>query len=138
MNMPAAANGEVFARAEMPAANLFASARGLARVYAATVGEIDGIRLLTAETVRDACRVQSQGMSLLGTDDGLRWGTGFMLDSARRGMAGPGSFGHDGFGGHLAFADPETQTAFAYHTHRPGGGVDDRAEALCRALRACL
>lgn len=137
-NLPAAANRRDFLDCEMPGANLIASARALARVYAATVGEIDGTRLLTADTVRDARTVQSQGTDFLGFEDGHRWGTGFMLDSPRRGMAGPGSFGHDGLGGHLAFAHLESQIAFAYHTHRPGGLLDDRAEALCRALRASL
>ena len=137
-DLPAAANTPDFLNGEIPAANLIASARGLAKVYAATVGPIDGTRLLTPETVRDARDVQSKGPSFLGIDDGHRWGTGFMLDSALRGMAGPGSFGHDGLGGQLAFAHLEKQVAFAYQTHRPGGIPDARAEALCRALRTCL
>jgi CubicO group peptidase (beta-lactamase class C family) len=137
-NLPTVANTIDFLNCEMPGANLIASARALAKVYAAAVGPIEGTRLLTAETVRDARKVQSEGPSFLGTDEGHRWGTGFMLDSAQRGMAGPGSFGHDGLGGQLAFAHLETQIAFAYHTHRPGGIPDDRAEALCRALRTCL
>ena len=52
-------------------------------------------------------------------------------------MAGPGSFGHDGFGGCLAFAHLESEIAFAYQTARPGGPGDNRAEALCEALRSC-
>jgi CubicO group peptidase (beta-lactamase class C family) len=137
-DMAAEANRQQFLECEMPAANLIGSARALAKTYAACVGPIEGTRLLTEDTVRDALAVQSQGVSFLGIDDGHRWGTGFMLDSPRRGMAGPGSFGHDGLGGQLAFAHLPSQVAFAYHAHRPGGPSDGRAEALCRALRTCL
>jgi CubicO group peptidase (beta-lactamase class C family) len=123
---------------ELPAGNLVTNARSLARFYAATVGAVDGIRLLRPETVQDARAVQSEGRPFVGVDEGHRWGTGFMLSSRRRGMAGEGSFGHDGAGGQLAFAHLEHELAFAYHTSRPGGIPDDRAEALCAALRTCL
>ncbi|MER6574721.1 serine hydrolase domain-containing protein [Nonomuraea sp. NPDC001023] len=137
-DMPASASTPEFLAPELPAANLVTNARSLARLYAATIGDIDGIRLLRPATIHDARAVRSQGQPRIGLDEGNRWGTGFMLHSTRRGMAGPGSFGHDGLGGQLAFAHPESQTAFAYQTIRPGGIPDDRAEALCRALRACL
>lgn len=136
--MTESANGPEYLFPEIPGGNLVTNARSLARLYAATVCEIDDIRLLGHGTVRDAAAVRSEGKPFIGPDEGNRWGTGFLLDSARRGMAGPGSFGHDGLGGHLAFAHPETQIAFAYQTARPGGVPDDRAEALSRALRACL
>jgi CubicO group peptidase (beta-lactamase class C family) len=61
-----------------------------------------------------------------------------MIDSIRRGMAGPGSFGHDGAGGQLAFANPDSAVSFAYTTIRPGGVPDMRAELLSAALRSCL
>ncbi|MGP9537221.1 serine hydrolase domain-containing protein [Brachybacterium sp. AOP43-C2-M15] len=125
--------------AELPAANLTATARDLARLYAATVGEVDGVRLLTEDTVRDATRVQSSGVPFVGPDMGSRWGTGFMLDSPARPMAGPGGFGHDGMGGQLAFADPAHHVSFAYHTARPSEDPQDgRAEALCTALRDAI
>ncbi|MCF1595206.1 serine hydrolase domain-containing protein [Streptomyces muensis] len=137
-DMPQTANGTAFLAAEIPGANLVTNARSLARLYAATVGTVDGTRLLGADTVDDARLPRSTGRPFIGPADGNRWGTGFMLDSPLRGMAGPGSFGHDGLGGQLAFAHPESRIAFAYQTVRPGGIPDDRAEALCRALRACL
>lgn len=123
---------------EIPAGNLVTNARSLARLYAATVGEVDGVRLLRPDTVADARSVQSEGVPFIGPSEGHRWGTGFMLSSARRQMAGEGSFGHDGAGGQLAFAHPEQDVGFGYHTSRPGGLPDDRAESLCAALRTCL
>lgn len=123
---------------EIPAGNLVANARSLAKLYAATVGEIDGIRLLGPEVVRDARVERSWGPPFAGPDEGNRWGTGVQVSSARRRMAGPGSFGHDGFGGSIAFAHPESEIAFAYQTASPGGLDDNRTEALCEALRSCI
>lgn len=138
MDLFRTANSPQFLEHESPAANLVTNARNLARLYAATVGEVDGIRLLSPEVVKDARRQQSAGVPYLGPIDGNRWGTGFMINSPRREMLGPGSFGHDGAGGQLGFAHLELEVAFAYQTIRPGGVPDDRAEALCSALRACL
>jgi CubicO group peptidase (beta-lactamase class C family) len=127
-----------FLGAEMPAANLVANARDLARLYAATIGSVDGVRLLHPDTVHNASIPVSWGAPFLGPDEGNRWATGFMIDSIRRGMAGPGSFGHDGAGGQLAFANPDSAVSFAYTTIRPGGVPDMRAELLSAALRSCL
>ena len=132
------ANTNDYLSLEIPAGNFVGSARDLARLFAATAGPVDGVRLLAPETVRDARVPQSWGTSYLGIDDGNRWGTGFMLNSARRTMAGPGSYGHDGAGGQLGFANLELGISFGYQTIRPGGYPDERAEALCDALRACL
>jgi CubicO group peptidase (beta-lactamase class C family) len=132
------ANSRDFLSIENPGGNIATTARDLGRLYAATIGYVDGSRLLRPDTVMDARRPMSWGTSYVGLDDGNRWGTGFMIDSPRRGMAGPGSFGHDGAGGQLGFANPELNISFGYQTIRPGGYPDDRAEALCDALRACL
>lgn len=134
----ATVNTSAFLSCELPAANLVSNAHSLARLYAAIVGEVNGVRLLGPDVVRDARVPLSEGTPYLGPDAGHRWGTGFMLDSPNRIMAGPGSFGHDGAGGQLAFAHLEAQIGFGYQTIRPGGLPDDRAEALCRALLACL
>ncbi|MDX3798350.1 serine hydrolase domain-containing protein [Streptomyces sp. AK04-3B] len=133
-----AANTEAWLSVEIPAGNLVTNARSLARLYAATVGEVDGVRLLGADIVRDALVVCSEGRPFVGPDQGSGWGTGFMTSSTLRPMIGPGSFGHDGFGGCLAFAHPDEEIAFAYQTAQPGGLPDDRANALSRALHACL
>jgi len=124
---------------ELPAANLVTTARSLARLYSATIGEVDGVRLLRPETVADAARVQSEGRTFIGTTEINRWGTGFMLPSPRRPMLGPAGFGHDGAGGQLAFADPVHRIAFAYQTALPSNDLDDdRANALCRAVAASI
>lgn len=131
-------NAEPCLRPEIPAANLVTSARDLAALYSATVCEVTGIRLTGADTIADASEPISSGTPFLGPDEGNVWATGFMVHSRRRGMAGPGSFGHDGAGGQLAFARPDLHLGFGYQTVQAGGDDDVRAEVLSEALRACL
>ncbi|KQO80439.1 hypothetical protein ASF17_14155 [Frigoribacterium sp. Leaf263] len=131
-------NKPVFLDHESPAANLVTRARDLARLYSATVVTTDGVRLLQASTVAEASAPLSIGKPLLGPDVGTRWGTGFMIHSHRRPMAGPGSFGHDGAGGQLAFAHPGLELGFGFQTAFPGGDFDDRANRLTTALQTCL
>ncbi|UJW36765.1 beta-lactamase family protein [Saccharothrix sp. AJ9571] len=54
-------------------------------------------------------------------------------------MAGPGSFGHPGSGGSIAFADPDAELGFGYVTNLWNYRPDDpRAANLADAVRACL
>lgn len=48
--------------AELPASNGIGTARGLARMYAALIGEVDGTRLLTPEALTLAIKEQAAGM----------------------------------------------------------------------------
>lgn len=47
--------------AELPASNGIGTARGLARMYAALIGEVDGFRLVTPETLASATKEQANG-----------------------------------------------------------------------------
>lgn len=128
--------------AELPAANAITTARDLARAYAATVTDVDGVRLIS-DTAIDAVAAWSSGgerQPLQGIGDpATRWGAVFQLDSSpSRPMLGPGSFGHDGAGGQLGFANRPHRIAFAYTNNQMGGFVDQRANDLCHALATCL
>jgi CubicO group peptidase (beta-lactamase class C family) len=104
----------------MPAANGLADARSLARMYAATIGEADGVRVLGAETVSRACVDRNAGLSAPAPLDKFpplapqRFGLGYMLTRFANPMLGEGSFGHDGAGGRVGFAHPESGFAVAY------------------------
>lgn len=123
--------------AELPAANGIATARALAKMYAATVGEVDGCRILDQATVARACRAQSEGPDRVLEVD-TRFGSGFALHSSFSPMLGPRSFGHPGAGGSLAFADPEAEVGFAYVMNQMGPvlSADPRTTALVGAVRA--
>lgn len=123
----------------MPAANGITTVRSLARMYAATVGEVDGVRLVddvTAATVRseasngpDACLVVPS-----------RFGMGFMLDGGLTPMLSPSSFGHAGAGGSLGYPDPDANVGYGYVMNQMAGGIagDPRTVDPNEAVRACL
>lgn len=125
--------------AEMPAANGITNARSVARMYAATVGEVDGVRLIGDETVEvvRAERVHGDDLSLVLP---TRFGYGFMLTAEYLPFLAAGSFGHYGAGGSVGFADPESEIGFGYVMNQMGGGIagDPRAVALIDAVRGCL
>jgi CubicO group peptidase (beta-lactamase class C family) len=126
-------------RAELPGANGIASARALARMYAACLGEVDGVRLLRPETVAAATVPQTSGVDrVIGFSS--RFGLGFQLPFPERPMAGEGSFGHYGLGGSVGFAHRGRGFSFGYVVNQmlPGGTVDPRSKALIDATVACL
>jgi CubicO group peptidase (beta-lactamase class C family) len=124
---------------EMPAANGITNARSLARMYAATVGEVDGVRVLPPATVVDASKEQSFGPDRVLQVE-TRFGSGFMLDSTFTPLLSEASFGHAGAGGSLGFADAAAGVGFGYVMNQMGGGLtgDPRTVTLIEALRRCL
>ncbi|MFF5261769.1 serine hydrolase domain-containing protein [Actinomadura viridis] len=126
-------------RAEVPGAGGFGTARGVAKVWSAAVADIDGVRLLDPDLVARATVVQSAGSSLSALPDfRLSWGMGFELDSPTHRLLTPASFGHAGFGGQLAFADPHHGVGFAFLTNLFPLGADTRADRLVGVLRKRL
>jgi CubicO group peptidase (beta-lactamase class C family) len=121
---------------ELPAANGIATARSLAKLYAATIGEVEGIRILDPATVVDATTEQSCGPDEVLVLD-TRFGSGFFLPSTFAPLMGPRSFGHPGAGGSLAFADPDRQVGFAYVMNRmlQGPAADFRTADLVEEVR---
>ncbi|ROP42061.1 serine hydrolase domain-containing protein [Saccharothrix texasensis] len=133
--------------AEFPAANMVADARSLARMYAATVSEVDGVRLLDPATVRTMTAVQTDRSRMYGVPAGLdlpaersfAMSLGFWRACPPMPMAGPGSFGHPGSGGSIAFGDPDARVGFGYVTNLWNYRPDDpRAANLAAAVRSCL
>jgi len=103
--------------AEMPAVNGTFTARSLARLYAALAngGEIDGVRIMSPE--------HAAGLGLVHVDQrdyvikiNMKWRLGYHRVFA---LARPArhAFGHFGYGGSGAWADPETDLAVAFVTN---------------------
>ncbi|MHB1486182.1 MAG: serine hydrolase domain-containing protein [Acidimicrobiales bacterium] len=125
--------------AEIPAANGITNAASLSRMYAGIIGDLDGVRILTPDSIEAARANQSQG------DDKVlmmasRFGLGFMLNSEFTPLLSPGSFGHSGAGGSLGFADPETGVAFGYVMNQMQANLsaDPRTLGLISAVRDSL
>jgi CubicO group peptidase (beta-lactamase class C family) len=125
--------------AEMPSSNGVGSARALARLYAALVGEVDGIRVLGPQIVRVACIIQAQGPDRV-IFFPTCFGLGFALQPMCAPGAGPRAFGHPGAGGSLGFGDPDADLGFGYVTTRmkfdPTG--DERTRGLVAAVYGSL
>ncbi|MFE6172688.1 serine hydrolase domain-containing protein [Streptomyces sp. NPDC056464] len=132
-------NDPAYRAAALPATNGIATADGLARVYAALIGEVDGVRLFDPATVELARSEESSGPDRILVVN-TRFGLGYMLHGTASPLLGPGSFGHPGRGGALGFADPEAGIAFGYVTNgfRKTVTADPRAQGLIRALRTSL
>ncbi|GAA3158004.1 serine hydrolase domain-containing protein [Streptomyces rameus] len=133
-------NSPAYRAAALPASNGIATADGLARFYASLIGEVDGgTRLFTPETMELARAERSAGADRVLVVN-TRFGLGHMLHGAASPLLSPGSFGHPGRGGALAFADPESGIAFGYVTNgfRQSVTADPRAQALVRAVRTAL
>jgi CubicO group peptidase (beta-lactamase class C family) len=136
---PFSFNSSELRAAELPGANGIGTARSLARLYAATIGEVDGVRLLSPRTLAGATAEQSNGPdAVLGLV--TRFGSGFFLPSAFSPLMGPRSFGHAGAGGSLACADPDTGVAFAYVMNQMQQSIsgDPRPAALVSAVVGAL
>jgi CubicO group peptidase (beta-lactamase class C family) len=134
--------------AEIPAANMIGDAASLARMYAATIGEVDGVRLLKRETVNRARRCLTDGLkgpgdfAKLPNPDPQRLALGYELNRRTEPMLGDGSFGHAGAGGRMGFAHPESGVAVGYVCNNMlwDGirGPDDRWVPWTAALREAI
>ncbi|MDN3243070.1 serine hydrolase domain-containing protein [Glycomyces tritici] len=131
-----------FSLVEAPSTDGAANAAGLAKLFAATIGEVDGIRLFGPELARQAGTVYSTGRDRvlnIRTD----WGLGFMVPGGPfvPGGVPAGSFGHGGATGSFAFADPGGELAFGYTPNRGSElleGNDLRVNGLVDTVYRCL
>lgn len=126
--------------AEVPAAAGIADARSVARMYAACIGEVDGVRLLSDAQVRDATTQRTKGPNIVLMDLDLQFGLGFILPSSLVRLGGPRSFGHFGAGGSAGWADPDADLAFGYVMNRMDVGLagDQRSYTLINACYDAL
>jgi CubicO group peptidase (beta-lactamase class C family) len=129
-------------RADIPSVTGHATAPALARLMAILAGDgmLDGRRWLSASASEAAARSRGRGEDLVLPYD-MAWGAGFIRNEGL-GVYGPGraSFGHSGWGGSCAFADPERRVSGAYVMNRQSAELiaDARARRLIDAAYAGL
>ncbi len=125
--------------AEIPAANGITNAPGLARMYAALVGEVDGVRLLDDDTLNAAIEPQVEGPDSVLVFP-IPFALGFMRHSDMSPFVGGRSFGHYGAGGSVGFADPDRRIAVGYVMNQMHFGLagDPRTAALLAAVDAAV
>ena len=101
-------------RASIPAANGLFTARSLAKLYAVLAGggSLQGVRLLSRETLAAATAVQQAPRGRVVIPFDMRWRLGWHGVFTTRGVPRR-AFGHFGFGGSGAWADPGRNLAVA-------------------------
>lgn len=134
---PLLPNSDCWRGADIPSANGFATARGLARLYGALAadGSIDGRQLVSSSALQAATQKRFEGCDAV-LSVPARWAAGYLLNVD--GVYGPNTsaFGHSGWGGSFAYADPDRRWGFAYVMNQMGTQLqgDPRNTALLGAL----
>ncbi|MHB8530399.1 MAG: serine hydrolase domain-containing protein [Caulobacteraceae bacterium] len=129
-------------KAEMPSVNGQATAPALAVLMAALAceGQIAGRRVLACGASALAAAERIAGPDLVLPYE-MSWGAGFMRNSGL-GIYGPGAetFGHSGWGGSCAFADPQRRLSGAYVMNRQSAELiaDPRGRRLIEATYAAF
>jgi CubicO group peptidase (beta-lactamase class C family) len=117
-----ATNDPRFLTAIVPAANVVTTANELSRFYEVfrRGGELDGVRIMEADTVRNALTQQSHLEVDLSLGFPTRFGYGLMLGARMLSLYGRDTqhaFGHLGFTNILSWADPERGLACTVMTN---------------------
>ncbi|HEX6865637.1 MAG TPA: serine hydrolase domain-containing protein, partial [Caulobacteraceae bacterium] len=113
---PLAANTEAWRRAELPALNGQASARGVARLYGLM---IDGGGLISPGVIGQMEAVVADRVDLmLGFNP--QWGMGVAHNLIGVYGSNPRTVGHSGWGGSFGAADPDARIAIGYVCNQMG------------------
>lgn len=132
-------NDPAFLQLCLPSSSGVAGARDLARLFAATLDAVDGVRLLTPDVRRRMVAPLSRGRDeVLGIT--TQFGSGVQLPFPQFPLLGPGSFGHEAAGGSAAFADSDfgVSVGFTTNVHPSMSGASEGFLALLPAIRHCL
>ena len=127
-------------RVAIPAANGLFTARSLAKMYAllANGGEFEGVRLLSAKSLANATTLQKPTGKLSVIPFDMRWRLGYHGVATTRGFPRK-AFGHFGFGGSGAWADPSQELSVALIVNSGMGSPfgDLRTASIGGAALAC-
>ncbi len=140
---PAELDRPVWRRLELPSSNGYATARGVAAMYAALL-DPDGALGIDARTRKALCaptRLPPHGEGDAVFHMRTAYHLGFMRPSSDFPFgSSPTAFGAPGVGGSFGFADPATGIGYAYVTNRLGFNVfdDAREQRLRHAVMDAL
>jgi len=139
---PAGRNQDEWRRMELPSANGHVTAEALARLMGALAdgGKLAGREILSPATIAEMARERIRGQDLV-LPFVMSWGAGVMRNETEKPW-GPAmqSFGHSGWGGSCAVADPETKLGMAYAMNKQGTKLmgDERPKRLIEAVYRSL
>jgi CubicO group peptidase (beta-lactamase class C family) len=134
-------NTPAWRSAQIPSANMHATAAGVSRIYAALAagGTLGGIQIVPRGALAAATEQQVYGHDLV-LERPSRFGLGFQLTHPERPFGrGESCFGHFGAGGSVGFCDPDADLAFGYVTNQMGPRWrNPRNTVLMDSCYACL
>ncbi|HEY7268550.1 MAG TPA: serine hydrolase domain-containing protein [Dehalococcoidia bacterium] len=121
----------------LPSANGHFTARALARMYGALAngGEIDGVRLVSAERIPQMYRLMTDKPDRVIMGMPMRKSIGYFMGGAMNGVSGAmgpreTAFGHPGAGGSIAYADPEVGLGVGITLNKMFQGMQGEGPAL--------
>jgi CubicO group peptidase (beta-lactamase class C family) len=132
-------NDPDFLTASFPATTGVATARSLARLMAATLGDLpDGRRVIGSGARDRMVQTRSDGPDRV---LGIRtaFGSGVQRPFPQLPLTGAAAYGHEGANGCLAFADPDLDLAVGFTTSvfPPNSGASAGAVAMLSSIRLC-
>jgi CubicO group peptidase (beta-lactamase class C family) len=134
-------NSPVWRTCEIASGSGHGNARGVARIYGATVGEVDGISLMSKERLAAMITEQHNQTELL-QERPYHQAMGVLLNTPEAVYMGANtrSFGHHGLGGSIGFGDPDAKLGFSYCCNQMHavGTNGPRARRLIDAVYAAL
>lgn len=134
-------NSPVWRTCEIASGSGHGNARGVARIYGATVGKVDGISLLSNSQLERMITEQHNQTELL-QERPYHQALGVLLNTPEAVFMGPNprSFGHHGLGGSIGFGDPDAKLGFSYCCNQMHavGTNGPRARRLIDALYSVL
>jgi CubicO group peptidase (beta-lactamase class C family) len=131
-----------YRRMEVPSTNGYATAEALARLMGALAndGWLEGDEILSPALIAEATRERIRGQDLVLPYE-MSWGAGFMRNEPCHPWGPtPGAFGHSGWGGACAFADPTRKLGCGYVMNKQGTALmgDARPKRLIELAYAAL
>ena len=117
------------------------NARGVARIYGAATGVVDGVDLLSDNQLEAMIEEQHNQIELL-QDRPYHQANSVLLNTPEAVYMGPNmrSFGHHGLGGSIGFGDPDAKLGFSYCCNQMHAVGDNgpRARRLIDAVYSCF
>jgi CubicO group peptidase (beta-lactamase class C family) len=134
-------NSPIWRTCEIASGSGHGNARGVARIYGAAVGEVDGVSLLGKAALEAMITEQHNQIELL-QDRPYHQALGVLLNTPEAVWMGPNprSFGHHGLGGSIGFGDPDARLGFSYCCNQMHAVGDNgpRARRLIDAVYGLL
>jgi CubicO group peptidase (beta-lactamase class C family) len=108
-------NSPIWRTCEIASGSGHGNPRGVARIYGATVGQVDGVSLLSRDRLEAMITEQHNHTELL-QERPYHQALGVLLNTPVAVYMGPNprSFGHHGLGGSIGFGDPDAKLGFSY------------------------